>query len=428
MTDLAERLVEHLLPPVPYRHWVFTVPRRIRYLMARDRNAIRAIYDIFIRSVFSYLKKVAKSLGLTAVLPGAVGFIQHFGSNLNLNVHVHAAVMDGVFVELGVEKQLTFAELPLIDPKDIERLLLRIVRWVLRYAQQREDDVFGQEDQGDDISLAQSQAQAVQAGLNFRRRDVADDNDHFCTDRQPLYCASIDGFSLYANSTVRAGDQDGLRRLIRYGARQAFATDRLALTQDGQVAYQLPRPWGPKQRTTLTLPPVAFLHRLAAIIPAPYLHLTRYSGIFAPNAHRRWELSAAGFRARAQARLRAPDSGATPGEDTSSAVDVLSVDLPQPMPKSIPWAELLARTFKVDVLQCHRCQGRLSIVAFITDLLVVKKILTHLGLGKTASIEPIIGSPQLEVLAEKTSPFASDDSSLTPARPVCRGPPTHEQH
>jgi hypothetical protein len=32
-----------------------------------------------------------------------------------------------------------------------------------------------------------------------------------------------------------------------------------------------------------------------------------------------------------------------------------------------PWAELLARTFAVDVLACPRCQGRLKLLAMLTD-------------------------------------------------------------
>jgi hypothetical protein len=32
-----------------------------------------------------------------------------------------------------------------------------------------------------------------------------------------------------------------------------------------------------------------------------------------------------------------------------------------------PWVELLARTFAVDVLACARCQGRMKLLAMVTD-------------------------------------------------------------
>jgi hypothetical protein len=46
----------------------------------------------------------------------------------------------------------------------------------------------------------------------------------------------------------------------------------------------------------------------------------------------------------------------------------------------IDWASLLKRVFKVDVLACTRCDGRLSVIAYLTDRAVVRRILGHLGL------------------------------------------------
>jgi len=44
------------------------------------------------------------------------------------------------------------------------------------------------------------------------------------------------------------------------------------------------------------------------------------------------------------------------------------------------WAELMRRTFGLDVLACPRCGGRLRLVALIEDASVVRRILRHLGL------------------------------------------------
>jgi len=40
----------------------------------------------------------------------------------------------------------------------------------------------------------------------------------------------------------------------------------------------------------------------------------------------------------------------------------------------------MRHTFGVDVLACARCGGRMRVVASIEDPVVVRKILTHLGL------------------------------------------------
>jgi hypothetical protein len=68
MHDTAFHLEQNVLPKVPYRQWVMTFPRQIRYLMARDRNAIAAICGIFIRTLFSYQRRLAKRDGFDKVL------------------------------------------------------------------------------------------------------------------------------------------------------------------------------------------------------------------------------------------------------------------------------------------------------------------------------------------------------------------------
>jgi hypothetical protein len=283
---------------------------------------------------------------------------------------------------------MTFADLPLIDPADVERILLRIARRILRYIETRREEYVDDEEDIERACIAQSHSRAVAAGQFSHRNRNASDADQSSTQNAPLYCASIDGFSLHANVTLRAGDKKALRRLIRYGARQAFAEDRLSLTDDGRVCYKLTRPWGPKRRTSLTFEPKDFLHRLAALIPAPYLHLTRYSGIFAPNAHRRWEISAAGMRARQKRRTAQKDDPEL----------VLPIEIPEPMPRSIPWAELLARTFSTDVQRCEKCDGRMAIIAFITEQLIVRKILEHLRLPTgIVPPAPIIRRTQLDI-------------------------------
>jgi hypothetical protein len=49
-------------------------------------------------------------------------------------------------------------------------------------------------------------------------------------------------------------------------------------------------------------------------------------------------------------------------------------------PHSSTWAELLRRVFAVDVLTCPHCGGPRRLIAQLTDPIVVRKILGHLGL------------------------------------------------
>ena len=50
------------------------------------------------------------------------------------------------------------------------------------------------------------------------------------------------------------------------------------MDSDGCVQYRLRRPWF-DGRTEIVLDPIAFLRRLAALIPGPYKNLVRYHGL-----------------------------------------------------------------------------------------------------------------------------------------------------
>lgn len=82
-----------------------------------------------------------------------------------------------------------------------------------------------------------------------------------------------------------AHDSAKRERLCRYLARPPVAHDRLSLTRDDRVAYALKTPY--RDGTThVVLELQDFIARLAALVPGPRSHLTRYHGVFAP--HGKW--------------------------------------------------------------------------------------------------------------------------------------------
>lgn len=62
------------------------------------------------------------------------------------------------------------------------------------------------------------------------------------------------------------------------------------------------------------------------------------------------------------------------------AQNVVATSSPTQRPSRLDWAALLKRVFRIDVLLCAGCGGRMSVVAFITDRKVSGRILEHLGL------------------------------------------------
>ena len=101
MADTAAHLADRVLPTVPVRQWVVSFPWALRFRLAYDRDLCSAVLRLFIRTVFSSLRKRARSrLGPDAPRArcGAVTFVQRFGDALNLNLHFHTLVLDGVYL------------------------------------------------------------------------------------------------------------------------------------------------------------------------------------------------------------------------------------------------------------------------------------------------------------------------------------------
>ena len=52
------------------------------------------------------------------------------------------------------------------------------------------------------------------------------------------------------------------------------------------------------------------------------------------------------------------------------------------------WAEMIRKVYEVDSLVCPKCQGKMKIIAYITDYAVVDKIIRHLKFTFTAERPP----------------------------------------
>jgi hypothetical protein len=137
MAERAAHLVDHVFPEVPVRQWVLTVPHRVRYLLAWDHALCRAVVGVFMRTVLRLLRGRARcEQGVADGRSGAVVILQRFGAALNVNVHGHALVLDGIFAE-DSSGGLSFY--PAIPPTDdeMDQVLATIARRVQRMLARR---------------------------------------------------------------------------------------------------------------------------------------------------------------------------------------------------------------------------------------------------------------------------------------------------
>jgi hypothetical protein len=107
------------------------------------------------------------------------------------------------------------------------------------------------------------------------------------------------------------------------------------------------------------------------------MNLILYHGVLAPRAAWRAEVvGEADERVDAEEALRT-EAEVLPAEpdDPSSEAATRSG-----RPGARLWAELMRRSFGVDVLACPRCGGRMRLIALIEAGAISQRILRHLGL------------------------------------------------
>ena len=163
-------------------------------------------------------------------------------------------------------------------------------------------------------------------------------------------------------AVVGCASRAKLERLCRYVSRPPVASERLALTASGQVRYTLKTPY--RDGTThIVLEPLDLMARLAALVPKPRMHLTRYHGVFAPHSQYRSAVTPAH---RGRGAAPPPVSDADPTKPST------------PRHVAMSWARRLKRVFGVEIESCTRCGGQLKIIASIEEPQLIAKILSHL--------------------------------------------------
>jgi hypothetical protein len=68
MTERAAHLVDAVLPWVPVRQWVLTVPYRLRYQMAWNHGLSRAVLRVYTRVLLDMYAGGARERGLGSAL------------------------------------------------------------------------------------------------------------------------------------------------------------------------------------------------------------------------------------------------------------------------------------------------------------------------------------------------------------------------
>ncbi len=403
MADTAAHLVDRVLPEVPIRQWVLSLPFGLRYRLAYDSGLVRDVLQIFIRMVFSSLQRRAKKqFGIRNARCGGVTFVQRFGGAINLNIHFHSLIFDGVYYE-DSDGRIRFRRLAAPDDSEVARVTAGIVKKVKRLLERRglgpqanfeeADPLLRDQPLLAELYSASVQGRvAVDSGKGERLKAVRFEYAEEGDGRKPgCCCANVLGFNLHAAVCIPGKARRQLENLCRYAGRPPVATERLSQLPDGRVLYQLRHRW--RDGTSYVIfDPMDLLGKLAALVPPPRFNLVRYHGILAPSA--RWRSRIVPVGSQDGVALRTcPDCSGKEGEKAGQGRR--HENSGRGHPRNYSWAELMKRVFGFDVLKCDRCGGRMRILCAINPPEAIKKILDCLGLpSRPPPIYPAVsGNP-----------------------------------
>ena len=374
MAESAALLVDEVLPERPLRQWVLSLPHALRFLLATHPAAVTQVLGVVYRTISAHLLRTARLTRATGHT-GAVTLIQRFGSALNLNIHFHMLFLDGVYLTDGAHSPV-FRYVAAPGANELQGLLEQIAARVGQALEKRgliERDIenawlsAGAEPGPLDDLIGHSITYRIATGPRAGQklftlqtvspRPLAEEAD-------ANGAVHAGGFSLHAGVYIAPSQREKLERLCRYVSRPPVATERLALTVSGHVRYALKTPY--RDGTThIVLEPLDLMARLAALVPLPRMHLTRFHGVFAPHS-------------KLRAAVTPAHRGVGGKADSANSAKPIT-----PRHVAMTWAQRLKRVFGVEINTCARCGGKLKVIASIEEPQVIARILAHLE--KTAA-------------------------------------------
>jgi hypothetical protein len=351
------------------RQWVLSFPFPIRFLLARSPKLQSKVLEISLRAVNALIQKKVRKPGLK-INGGAVTILQRFGGSLNLNIHLHMLLLEGGYYNTKDGPKFWWIERP--TDEEIKELVKTIAHRVIRHLKKQghfADDKESVEEFESDEVLPELQAASVRnkVALGDRRgqwiRRIGSLGINDVPELTGPLCANIAGFSLHAAVYCHPNDRQKLEQLCRYIARPAIAEERLRLLPNKDVLLKLKKPYS-DGTSHLVFSPIEFLEKLAALVPPPRAHLTRFSGVLAPHSKIR--------------SLIVPKKV----EELAEALEAHEPKPENPKKKAykLSWAKLLKRVFSLDMENCRHCGGEMKLIAAIMDTLTIEKILKHVNL------------------------------------------------
>ena len=190
VVQFGQWLCEEVLKAVPYRHFIFSIPKILRRYFLYDRRLLSELSLCAWDSLKTFFKTIIPE---EDALPGAVIAIQTFGDFLGFNPHCHVLCTDGGFYGKGM-----FRVAPWLIPKDLERLFqYKVFKMLLTRKKITED--------------------LIDMTMSWRHS----------------------GFNVYSGPRIQPGEEEAMENLARYIIRASFSQERMSyIPEESKVLYR----------------------------------------------------------------------------------------------------------------------------------------------------------------------------------------------
>ena len=227
MAENAAHLVDKVFPHRPLRQWVLSFPYQLRFLFAKDPKVMGEVLTVVNRAISTYLIKKAGLTKKSGAKTGSVTFIQRFGGSLNLNIHFHMMVLDGVYTFNEGRAKFHFITPPSLS--EMEGLLTTIAQRVVKLLEKREliikDDSQGFMNIDSHGVMDQIHGSSINYRIAFGKykgRKALTLQTVSSTNPQNQFLAKHSGFSLHAGVACGTHDRKKRERICRYISRPSL--------------------------------------------------------------------------------------------------------------------------------------------------------------------------------------------------------------
>ncbi len=323
--QFGELLKNTILYPIPHRQYVFSIPIMLRVYFKHERELLTKLCHCAYESLLIFLRN---AIGLTEGVPGVVMSIQTFGDYPDrFHPHLHCIVSNGLFKDNGA-----FYVMPNVDLKPLEEIFRAKVFKMLKKEGKITDEI-------------------INNLMSWRHS----------------------GFSVHNGVRIARDDDEGREKIAQYIIRNTFSEEKLTYNEDkGAVVYHSKMTHGKNKKNFKVYTAEEFIAAITHHIPEKSFQMLRYYGWYSNKSR--------GMRLK-QGIVRTGDEPVNESEKNVEIIDVLDYQ-----PKRLPsrtWRECIKKIWEVDPLSCPYCNSEMKIISFITEQLVIKQILEHLGLWRT---------------------------------------------